>query len=317
MNDIVITKTKTIDDLKRLYLDNYLYQKNINNKSLYKNRIFNYMFFINYNNLSIDKQSFDLYVKYLNNIPKELLGIKLSFFDKEWKPFHKQISLSTINQHLIIVKNYLNDKFNFNISYSKLKNDNSLMILDKQIFDLFLNFIDSENYSVSDSYSKRRKARLRWILSLIFLTGSKITELLYLKNNSIKKEKDNYFLHIKNSKILLSDYFLKELKKYRYAYSRKTVIINNDSQLIMSLSSKIEIKTNTIQKDFLELKKQMLEFYNDNLIIKSKIKNISLIDFKKYSIIEHLKSNSNNDLLNEFGFNKNTLNRYINIFKTL
>ena len=61
----------------------------------------------------------------------------------------------------------------------------------------------------------------------------------------------------------------------------------------------------------------MIEYYDDDLTIKNEILNLSLIDFKKFSILEHLKINSHSTMLEEFGFNKNTLNRYIKVFNTI
>lgn len=317
MQKILQIKKQTIEYLNLNNVEEYLENKSIKNKKLYLNRIFNFIFYLKYYNKEINEDTFIFYQEYLKNIPSEFIGIKLSIKNINWRPFNKQINIKTIENHLSILKLFLKEFYNKNYEFNIDKKIIEKPIINKKTFDRFIDFISSNKYYVPEAYEKRRKARLRWILCLIFLTGSKITELLLMNNSDIKKTKDGYIIQINNTQLILSDYFLSELKKYRRSYGIKAIVLNDDNQLIMSLSSNLNIKTNTIQKEFLDLKKQMIEYYDDDLTIKNEILNLSLIDFKKFSILEHLKINSHSTMLEEFGFNKNTLNRYIKVFNTI
>lgn len=283
-----------LDDDFLIKIKDYLKNLNVSSKTIYKMRLFRFYLWIKYYHYNINKLDINEYIKFLKNPDKNFIGEKKPFYHPDWRPFFCELKEKSITQNLNIIKSFLN-KCNIElISPIDTYKDNYLneyTLLNKSDLENILEYISLFMYE-GDQNKKRKIARLRWTIVFIYFTGIKITSILNIKMNQIYKDKNEYYLNIENdevvSKIKLSDVFLKELISYKKIYNMKNIVDKyNEKNIILSLSGKIDLKINTLQKEIIKLKTAILEdeYFKENQIFLDKIKNLSLNKIREYSII--------------------------------
>lgn len=165
---------------------------------LYQSVVLRFLMWLSYNQLTLQTISrihiLD-YHRFLQNIPSSLIGVKLSIFNANWKPFNKQLSNNTITRHLTIINSFMLHLHNIsytknNIFFRKIKQNNVTNyndINDKCLTTKEINIIMRHVYALPQKSIEQKiyKTRLILLLKLLLYTGCRRTEIATLKSSDI------------------------------------------------------------------------------------------------------------------------------------
>ena len=311
------------------YID---FNQNLKSKHIYSMVLFKFYLWLKYNSLenifnSNVELNLDDYISFLKNpTPNEIFtGYKVKLIDMNWKPFNNGLNSKSILQHCNVIKKFLNFyKIKFTLNEIETQQNLIEFILNEEYLKDIILHIDKNMFNFEKN-SQTKKNRLKWVIILLFFTGVKVKDVFNIKMNDIKKEDKHYYIEIFNSnnfnRINLSDFFIKEFLKYKKQYGKKYLVDKkNNSSMILSISGQIEIKLNTIQKEFIKLKNDILNdpyYDSDNYKnFKVCISKLSLIKIREYAILKLIQENklTSIEIKKFFNLNEQTYKKYVNKF---
>lgn len=311
------------------YID---FNQNLKSKHIYSMVLFKFYLWLKYNSLenifnSNVELNLDDYISFLKNpTPNEIFtGYKVKLIDMNWKPFNNGLNTKSILQHCNVIKKFLNFyKIKFTLNEIETQQNLIEFILNEEYLKNIILHIDKNMFNYEKN-SQTKKNRLKWVIILLFFTGVKVKDVFNIKMNDIKKEDKHYYIEIFNSnnfnRINLSDFFIKEFLKYKKQYGKKYLVDKkNNSSMILSISGQIEIKLNTIQKEFIKLKNDILNdtyYDSDNYKnFKVCISKLSLIKIREYAILKLIQENklTSIEIKKFFNLNEQTYKKYVNKF---
>lgn len=290
---------------------------------------------------SLDQEDFLAYFEFLEDPkPKNFWctdnKTKYSRSHPNWKPFSGGLSQSAKSTAVIIINSLMNYLFNARyLEFNPLKlvrnirtTKNSFQEAKIKVLERILEEDEWEalketlfNLPESTQQEVKHKARLRFIVSIMFLLGLRINELVTSSWNSFRLNKGKWWFFVRGKgdklgMVPVNNELLDEIKIYRNSLGLADFPSTSEEEpLITSIRNKKPITTRQVHKLLKELgEKASLKFFDEQKIQKLKqfsphwLRHLSATMQADVGVrFEHIKANHRHE-------NESTTRKYIHSF---